>query len=866
MNPVPKTPVSMSRRLTLALVLTMTFIIVLVASGFYISTRVELERNFALKVEQTLSYLDGTLSRLLWFFDHETVASLAETAKQDDLVAGLTIRGRKKNTIYSTGRQNSEASLVRARPMYFNDVYMGELELHLSRDHLSDSLTSILFVSLSVWILSIIGISVLTRYFIQKYFNGPLVSFVKLAESYRRNPDSPPATPTPFIEFQPIERVVKKLANEVLLKLREIDEHRKLLEVEVADRTYDLQMAKEAAKLNEQWMQAIYENVEVGVVAHRILPDGSPGPFERVNLPWCEKLGYSLEELGRMSPGDLDDPEVAGQVIPKVMDDLKKQGQSRFESVEVGKDGTRIPVEVYARAVHFRDEPWIVSVIIDISLRKRQEKELKAAKEAAEIANTTKSTFLANMSHELRTPLNAILGFSRMLVSDTATTEGQREKLAVINRSGEHLLSMINDVLDLSKIEAGHVGLKFQKIHLKELFDEIAKMFEIRAADAGLDFQLHADPQLPVWVKTDVKKLRQILINLLDNAVKFTEQGDIRLKAGLMTGEYDRENGDTMVWFEVKDSGIGISKEKQEKVFNPFVQADRIRTGIKGTGLGLAITKSFVEMMGGGIRLSSSPGRGTLFRVELPMTRVKDTGVPKSRQFRPRVVGLAESSTSRRVLIVEDDKENRKLLTDLLKPVGFELRRAENGEQALELFRTFKPHFIWMDMRMPVMDGYEATRRIRRLPGGERVKIAAVTASAFRDQSRDILRAGCNDVVFKPYRDADIFDTMARHLDLQYRFDQGKDSKTENRKTSVRNDLVAESLGQLTVQNRDSIRLAALDCNIEFFKHLPLDIIEPYPDLVQGLKRLAEEFRFDEILMLVDDAGRDEKKGDDHSR
>ena len=389
----------------------------------------------------------------------------------------------------------------------------------------------------------------------------------------------------------------------------------------------------------------------------------------------------------------------------------------------------------------------------------------KQAEEAAEAANQAKSLFLANMSHELRTPLNAILGFSQMLAREPDASADQRERLAIIERSGEHLLEMINDVLDLSKIEAGLQDLAPATFDLPRMLEDVGRMFELPAQDAGLRFERSVDAEVPRYVRADAGKLREILMNLLGNAVKFTEQGGITLRARSAPSADDP----TMVGLqlEVEDSGSGIAPELQERIFESFYQARRAPAGPKGTGLGLAICKSYVEMMNGRISVDSAPGQGSLFRVDLPLGLAEAVEVVEF-GARPAVRAPAPGQPAPRTLVVEDDPEGRLLLTSLLREAGFEVREAENGEEAIDLFPRWWPHLIWMDMRMPVVDGYEATRRIRKLAGGESVKIVAVTASAFKEQREAILASGCDELVHKPFRANEIFQTMARLLDIEY--------------------------------------------------------------------------------------------------
>jgi CheY-like chemotaxis protein len=298
-------------------------------------------------------------------------------------------------------------------------------------------------------------------------------------------------------------------------------------------------------------------------------------------------------------------------------------------------------------------------------------------------------------------------------------------------------------------------------------------MMRVRADGKGLRLRIDQTSEFPRYIIGDEARLRQILINLMGNAIKFTQQGNVTLR---LKTKHDETS---LLLIEVEDTGIGISPEEHQHIFDPFVQLNE-RNGSKGTGLGLTITRQFVRMMGGSISLHSAPAKGSLFRVELPLSEAKESDIaPIIPGQVCHVTGLAPDQPEYRILIVEDQNENQLLLARLMEYVGFQIKLAEDGAQAVELFKSWQPHFIWMDRRMPVMDGMEATRRIRELPNGKQVKIVAVTASAYAEQCKEMLAAGMDDYVCKPYRSEEVYACLAKHLGVKYLYEGTTESQVQ---------------------------------------------------------------------------------------
>ena len=482
----------------------------------------------------------------------------------------------------------------------------------------------------------------------------------------------------------------------------------------------------------------------------------------------------------------------------------------------------------------------------DITEEKRRESVLLEAREAADAANRAKGHFLANMSHELRTPLNAILGFAQVLARDSGLSKVQLEQVGIMGRSGEHLLSLINDVLEMSKIEAGRVALNESRFDLHRLLFSLLEMLRPRALEKGLSLELNHAPDVPQFIFGDESKLRQVLINLLGNALKFTPKGRVWLEVGYQ--------GDKL-HFAVSDTGYGIEAEALSTLFDPFVQSASGRHSLEGTGLGLPISRQFVRLMGGDIGVSSVPGQGSTFSFEVYLESAdwadsSDIGLKK-------VVGLAPDDSGQvpqiRILAVDDKWENRQLLVQMLGALGFEVLEAENGAVALEQWQAWQPQLILMDMRMPVMDGFEATRRIRLLPGGSAVKIVALTASAFAEQRAEVLKVGCDDFVPKPFREHQLYECLALHLGLNYLYEaEGENTSASLERTERGGQTVqASDLLPLGLEWRTALLEVATEGDDERCLELLEDIAPHYPALSQTLRGWVSEFRFRELRTLL---------------
>ncbi|WPD21753.1 MAG: PAS domain S-box protein [Candidatus Electrothrix scaldis] len=494
--------------------------------------------------------------------------------------------------------------------------------------------------------------------------------------------------------------------------------------------------------------------------------------------PEVEKLfGYTKKELIGHNVNMLVPADHRGQhdqYIKKYLLTLKSEliGSGR-QIMGQHKDGHNFPLYLAIRHTRLGKHHFFTGMMHDLTKEVEAERLLKQAKEQAEQANEAKTHFLANMSHELRTPLNAILGFTQMLQRDPYLNEAQQDALNIIGKSGQHLLLLINDVLDISKIEAGGtVALVQKSFDLQVLLQNVVDMFSVHAASKQLLFKVKKDSPLPRVISTDEGKLRQILINLLGNAFKFTEKGEVTLR---VRSESQSEHSHQL-HFAIEDTGMGIEEEHLENIFSPFVQTKEGAAKPAGTGLGLSISRQFIQLMGGSISAKSTPGQGSVFSFDISVVIAEESEEQGNSSSDQRIIGLAPDQPSFRILVVEDIQESRTVLVNLLKNIGFHVKEAVHGKQGVELFHAWQPHLIWMDLRMPVMDGYEAIHQIKQTEAGKDTVIIALSAHVLKDEREKIFQLGCDGFLSKPYTEQDLFAMMAKHLGVRFQYEGDKNS------------------------------------------------------------------------------------------
>ncbi len=467
---------------------------------------------------------------------------------------------------------------------------------------------------------------------------------------------------------------------------------------------------------------------------------------------------------------------------------------------------------------------------------KNHETELAKARDQAMAANQAKSAFLANMSHELRTPLNGILGYAQILNKDRKLNEQQKTGISIIQRSGDYLLTLISDILDLSKIEAGKLEIFPAEFHLKPFLNSLAELFKMRAQQKEIEFTYKFPDNLPIGVSGDEKRLRQIVINLLGNAIKFTKQGQV---------SFSVEYYENKFIFKIIDSGIGIAKEELENIFLPFQQAGDKNSKEQGTGLGLSITKKLIDRMGGKLHVDSVLGQGSTFWVELELP-VISTMVEEAKSIEtPQVIGYKNSENPLQILVVDDNWENRAILQNLLEPLDFKIITAVNGIEGVKLASEHQPDLILMDLVMPEMDGFDATREIRNITALKETPIIAASASVFEEHRQLSLDVGCNQFLDKPIRESELLDVLKRFLNVEWIYEKLQDINIEATEE--------QPLVMLSTEQATNLMTLAKSGNIKgiinFAKQLdsePTPMANKITDLaksfdINGLRHLAQE-------------------------
>jgi PAS domain S-box-containing protein len=594
-------------------------------------------------------------------------------------------------------------------------------------------------------------------------------------------------------------------------------------------------LAEEELRVSRQKLARHLEQTLLGVI------EWDPEFRVREWNPAAEAIfGYSRDEAIGRHAAELILAEADRPQVDSVFQQLLRQEGGEFAANEnVTKDGRTIVCE-WVNTPLLDDHGTVIGIMSlarDVT-ELRESEHLRVAVEAAEAASLAKSTFLANMSHEIRTPMNAILGFAQLMRQGEGLSERQRQQLDIINSSGQHLLALINDILEMSKVEAGRTTVNPSAFNLRMLLNEMDSMFGLRAQAKGLKLHVVGSDEVPPFIVTDENKLRQVLVNLLGNAVKFTSQGGVELRVSASRDEA----GELRLHAEVQDTGPGIAPEDLRRLFTYFEQTAAVGAP-SGTGLGLAISQEFVRLLGGNIVVDSRPGVGSTFRFDITIVEAAAEDVATVADDR-RVVSLSPGEPQYRILIADDAPDNRELLAQMLEPVGFDIRSVADGQEALREFEKWRPQLILMDMRMPVMDGYEATRRIRRTELGAHVAIIGVTASVFSEMRQGVYDAGVDDFIAKPFGAGELFGKIGKLLGARYVYqEEGAEAERQ-----IAEGLDAEAIAALPRELVSRLKRATLAADFEAVLQLA-DEAERHDDRAgTALHALAERFDAERIL------------------
>lgn len=754
---------SLAARLSSFLTLSTALILITTAYIFYQTTKTEALKNFEQQIKLTVNLLKGSLSSPVWAIDIETLNLICNSYTKDSILDYLIVKDEQGNILYFYSDTKNENIIYINENITYDNFDIGSFKVGFSDDGLNKSLNTILKNNMILLIVILFAMTLLTIIIFKFLLRTPLNQLIEMANSYGRG-DYKIKSKVSYHEFIPLINVFQNMAEKINIQFKELEQHKLTLEDEVENRTRQL---KEQKSVFETFFNETSDGIALLNAQNGKLIDGNNAILDMLNIN--NKEEFINQDINELSPMFQPDGQLSKDKFLQMNNICLIKGLNKFEWVYTNVDGNKFWVDVVLTKIIINNENIIHISWRDIQYKKKLEfdikkrnQELEKSKKIAENANKAKSIFLANMSHELRTPLNAILGFSEILKNDVTLGKETKGNLEIINHSGEFLLKLINDVLDMSKIEAGQMILEKDNFDFYNLLDEIIEMMDFYTHKKNLNLILDKTSSVPKYIYADSIKIRQIFINLLSNALKFTKTGGITIRLDVKNMKDDN----LVLWCEVEDSGIGLSKEQLKTIFLPFEQFVET-TGQKGTGLGLTITKKFVELMGGEITVESEIHRGSIFKffINLKIARKNDI---KKDIVKNNVLGLKEGQKEIKVLVVEDQKDSRILLVSVLTNAGFKIKECTNGKEAVEVFKKWKPDFIWMDRRMPIMDGVEATKCIRALPNGKDVIIVSVTASVFKEEKDEVLNAGMDDFLSKPYTSQEIFGCMKKYLHIEY--------------------------------------------------------------------------------------------------
>jgi len=642
-------------------------------------------------------------------------------------------------------------------------------------------------------------------------------------------------------------KILEEAFNNMVLKLLEArndiaktkEEQNRRLEKQVIARTRELSDSKERYR-------RLVELAPLGIAIHQ------EGTLVFMNAAGKKIINGTESQLTEDKPIlEMVHPDSYKEMTQKIqgLTAADNPETPSFEDKIIRLDGSTTNIEVVGIQFIYNNKPAVQVVFQDITDRKKWEAALRKESKQAEKENQAKGRFLANMSHELRTPLNAILGLSQLMTKNSNLNHEQKDNLHIISRSGKHLLDLINDILDMSKIEAKKISVVEDNLSLFSFLEDVQNLFKFQTKRKKLTLLFEQSPGLPPYIRTDEVKLRQILTNLINNALKFTEQGGVivRITTAKKDFSIDKTGKKSIILnFEIEDTGPGIYPENMEHIFDPFVQIHSGHGQKEGTGLGLSISLKFAQLMGGDIQVESKPGSGSVFKLTLPVSPGKGE---QNQTLKPTPIMWQDPQPNFRILIVDDVDSDRRVLWDMLSSMGFELKDARNGQQAVKICRDWQPHLVWMDIHIPEMEGYDVMGQIKAEQSVTKPVIIALTSSSLEEDRRLFLDNGGNDFVSKPFQENEILQMVSKYIGGVYE-PKGEDPKSE---TLIPVHQMQQAIVNLPGELKAEVKKAVVLVDFDKTLILLAEIQKENKTLADALTRLVNGYQFNILQTLFEE-------------